>query len=117
MIGYRFATPDFDYPDFTWFVKTLPIEMELADGASLGRKRRLSGIFMRLVDTEALIVDETRLSFRDFGGDVLDEKIAPFTGIKRLRGRLGWDFDGAVIIGGDQSLKGGIISLALKVSI
>lgn len=115
--GLRFAVPDDDYPDLIWLVKTLPIEVELPDGASLGRKRRVVNVSMRLHNTSAMSMNEKPVAFQQFGENLLDQKVTPFTGVKQIRGLLGWDYDGSVVLGSDKSLKGTILGLSYAVSI
>lgn len=115
--GLKFAEPDADHPGFIWFVETLPIEIELPDGTMLGRKRRISRLSVRLHETSALIVKGNTISFQSFGDALLDKAVVPFTGVKNIRGLLGWDYDGSVVIGGNQSLKASVLSLSFGVSI
>lgn len=115
--GLRFAAPDDDYPDLIWLVKTLPIEVELQDGTTLGRKRRIVNVSARLHNTSALTLNNKIISFQNFGETLLDQKIAPFTGVKNIRGLLGWDFDGSVVLGSGISLKGTILGLSFAVSV
>lgn len=115
--GLRFAAADDDYPEFVWLVKTLPIEVELPDGASLGRKRRIVNVSMRLHNTSALSLNGNDLSFQQFGENLLDKMVTPFTGVRNIRGLLGWDYDGSIVIGSKQSLKGTILGLSYAVSI
>ncbi len=115
--GLRFAVPDDDYPNLIWLVKTLPIEVELPDGASLGRKRRVVNVSMRLHNTSALTMNGKVIPFQQFGENLLDQKVTPFTGVKHIRGLLGWNYDGSVVLGSDKSLKGTILGLSYAVSI
>lgn len=115
--GIRYAEPDADNPGLIWVCQTLPLEVGLPDGAMLGRKRRIVGISVRLHETSALVLNGNRVSFQKFGSTLLDENVTPFTGVKQIRGLLGWDHDGLVTIGGDQSLGGKVLGLSFKVSV
>lgn len=115
--GLRFAEPDADNPGLIWLVQTLPIERELKDGTMLGRKRRVSSLSVRLYETSALIVMGNTLSFQLFGDALLDKPVTPFTGVRNIRGILGWDYDGSVLIGGNQSLKASVLSLSISVGV
>ena len=104
-------------PGFIWAIKTLPFETQLPDGASMGRKRRVVSADVRVFETSDLVVNGTPIAFREFGLNVLDTPVAPFTGVKRVRGLLGWDYDGQVTIGSDISTKATILGLSYTVSI
>lgn len=117
-VGIKFpvAAPEI-HPTFRWLIRTLPFETQLQDGASMGRKRRVVNCDVRVFETSALNINGQEIAFREFGGGVLDEPIAPFTGVKRARGFLGWDYDGQVTMGSDVSTKATILGLAYSVSI
>jgi len=115
--GFKFAVPDPDYPDLIWLAKTLPIELQLPEGSTLGKKRRIVATSVRLHETSALQLNDNKISFQQYGGGLLDQQVVPFTGVKTIRGLLGWDYDGAVVLGSEQSLKGRVLGLSFKVSI
>tara|TARA_R110000744_G_scaffold326330_4_gene432092 strand:- start:6140 stop:8302 length:2163 start_codon:yes stop_codon:yes gene_type:complete len=115
--GLRFAPADDDYPDLVWVVKTLPVEVELPNGASLGRKRRIVNVSMRLHNTSAISMNGKEISFQQFGENLLDKKLSAFTGVKNIRGLLGWGFDGSIVLGSSRSLKATILGLSYGVSI
>lgn len=115
-LKYPEVLPDIA-PGFIWAIVTLPFETQLPDGASMGRKRRVVNADVRLHQTSALVVNGTEIAFREFGLNVLDTPIAPFTGIKRSRGFLGWDFEGQVIMGSSVSTKATVLGLSYSVSI
>lgn len=116
--GLRFpvAMPEI-HPTFTWLIRTLPFETQLQDGASMGRKRRVVNADIRVFRTSDLVVNGQQIPFRTFGENALDTPIAPFTGVKRSRGFLGWDYDGQVTIGSDISTQATVLGLAYSVSI
>lgn len=115
-LRYREPMPDIA-PGFIWLIRTLPFETQLQDGAAMGRKRRVVSCDVRLYQSTALTVNGTEIAFREFGVDALDTPIVPYTGVKRVRGFLGWDFDGQVTIGSDISTKATVLGLAYSVSI
>lgn len=117
VVGLKYAVPDPEYPELIWLIKTLPIEAELPDGAMVGRKRRIVNLSFRLNATTSLIINGNRIPFRQFGSNLLDQPIEPFTGVKTIKGLLGWDYDGQVILGSDQSLPATILALSFGVSI
>ena len=115
-LGWPEVLPD-EYPGLQWLVKTLPIEGQLPDGAMTGRKRRIVNLSVRLYGTTGLILNGNRVSFQQFGALVLDQPPREFTGIKHLRGLLGWDYEGAVVMGDNRATKATILGLAWAVSI
>ena len=117
VIGLKYPAPDDDYPNLTWLIKTLPIEMELASGSTVGKKRRIVNLSLRLHETSALQLNNNVISFKAFGSSLLDQSITSFTGTKNIRGLLGWDYDGSVVLGSNQSLPATILSLSFGVSI
>lgn len=104
-------------PGFIWGILTLPFEAQLQDGAAMGRKRRVVNVDVRVFETTALNVNGTEIAFREFGENVLDTPIPPYTGVRRARGFLGWDYDGQVLMGSDISTRATILGLSYSVSI
>lgn len=117
VVGLRFEEPDSEYPGFTWLIKTLPIEIALPNGSMVGRRRRIVNLAVRLRETTALQVNDNIISFQEFGSSLLDQAVTPFTGVKTIRGLLGWSFDGSVVLGGKQSLPATVLALNFGVSV
>lgn len=115
--GLKFAEPDEEFPGFIWLVKTLPLEIQLPNGSSFGKKRRVSRVALRLWETSALQINDSVLSFSSFGSNLLDQRINPYTGVREFRGLLGWDRDGSIVIGSKQSLPGAILGINFGVNI
>lgn len=115
--GLRFAAADKDYPDLVWVVKTLPIEIELQDGSSMGRKRRIVNVSVRLHNTTAIQLNGNVISLQQFGENLLDHSVTPFTGVKNVRGLLGRNYNGSVVLGSKKSLKATVLGLSYAVSI
>jgi len=115
--GIRFKAPHDDHPELIWIVKTLPVEIQLPEGATLGRKRRIVNISVRLRETSALTLNQSVIPFQSFGSGLLDQTIEPFTGVKHIRGLLGWDYEGCITIGSPTSLRGEILGLSYGVSV
>ena len=116
--GLRFKEPLPDIaPGLLWVVGTLPVEVQLQDGASAGRKRRIVDASIRLHETTALVINGNDIAFRQFGVDALDTPVVPFTGFKQVKGFLGWDHEGKLMMGSDVSTKATILGVAYNVSI
>lgn len=115
--GLRYGEPHPDHADLVWVAKTLPLEFDLPDGATFGRKRRVVNVTARLYETSALTVNGNRVAFRQHGANLLDAPVEPFTGIKDVRGFLGWDYEGMVVVGSDASLPATVLGLSFAVSI
>ena len=58
-----------------------------------------------------------RISFRNFGTNVLDSSVQEFTGLKTLHGILGYTYDGQITVGQDVPLKMTLLGLDYKVSV
>lgn len=115
-LKYPEVLPDIA-PGFIWAIRTLPFAVQLPDGASLGRKRRVVNADVEVFETTALTVNGTTIAFKEFGVDALDTPIEPYTGIKRARGFLGWDYNGYVLMGSDISTRATVLGLSYSVSI
>ena len=66
---------------YTPKVELLPVELSL-NGSIQGRVVSVSEITLRVVETEAITVNGTEIGFRQFGDNVLDQPVEPFTGDK-----------------------------------
>ncbi len=116
--GLKFAEVDStNFPGWIWLVQTMPVEVGLPDGAILGRRMRVVNKTVRVYETQALIIDNDRQAFRQFGSNLLDKPITPYTGLIDVRGCLGWDKEGLVNLGSDQSLGATILALSIAVSV
>ena len=90
--GYRFVAED------------LGIQVDLQDGTTVGRKRRVVEATLNLKDTVTVSVNGNRIVRRKFGSDLLDQPVEPMNGDQRKRGlRSGWDLEGTVAVG-DQNV-------------
>lgn len=116
-VGLRWPECDPDHPGLIWLLKTMPIEVGLPSGAMFGKRRRITEVTASLYETTALIINGSRLSFRQFGSELLDQPIAPFTGVRRERGLLGFDFEGTVVMGSDEPSRATVLGLSYGVQI
>lgn len=104
------------YPGLRWVVKPLPIEVTQRDGAMMGRKRRTVSASIRLQETNGLIINGNRITFQNFGSNLLDTPPPSFSGIKTVKGMLGWSVDGAPILGDNIATRATILALNYGVS-
>ena len=99
---------------YTWTVKDMPAVKELADGTRMDGKKRVIEQILQLKDTKDILVDGERPAFRTFGtgaASPLDAAIVPFTGRKRLEGRLGYDDEAQTTMTGEHPLPATVLSL------
>lgn len=65
-------------------------EVGTGTGTAQGQAQATHQISVRFLNTIGCKVNGENLSFRQFGDDVLDQPVPPFTGIKQITG-LGWE--------------------------
>ena len=102
--------------NFTPTIKTLPTEPNLSSGSLKGFKKRIFEVNAELFETQALSINAKEVSFRRFGASVLDDDVAEFTGIKSMRGMLGYSYDGQITITQNVPLKMTVLGVEYKVS-
>lgn len=98
-------------------VKDLPVEQLLENGSSLqGRKVNISEVSLRLSETTTIEVNDKTVIFQKFGlagiDSPLDAEPTRFTGVRRIKGFLGWTEDGQVTI--KQTIPGYMTVLSIK---
>lgn len=108
---------------FSHEVAALPPAVQTAQGGVQGGKVRPVAITLRLKDTAALHIDTGKglrqVSFKRFGGALLDAPPAAFTGDKTIRA-FGWKADGTVSlwrIEQDTPLPFTLLSVATELSV
>lgn len=87
-----------------WFqpsFKDLPVEFP-EQKSIIGRLLNVAQVVLRLYNTASIKVNGKSLSFKSFGGSILDVAPPQFTGIKRILGFRGWDYTGQVTITQDE---------------
>lgn len=105
------------YPGYRWLVETLPPDADLQDGTMFGRKRRIVWVAFRMQDTNGLMVNKSRIAMRRYGGNLLDRPNPRTTGIKTLRGLLGYDYEGLVSFGETAPTQATVLALSWAVSV
>jgi hypothetical protein len=102
--------------NFTPVIKTLPFEPKLPSGSLKSFKKRIFEVNAEVFETQAMTINGKEIPFRRLGGDILDEDVPEFTGLKTLHGILGYSYDGQITIGQNVPLKMNILGIDYKVS-
>ena len=102
--------------DFTVELKTLPVEPKLASGSLKGFKKRIFEINAEVFETQNITIDGKDISFSTFDVDVFGSAITEHTGLKTLRGVLGYSYEGQINIGQSKPLKMTLLTLDYKLS-
>lgn len=97
--------------------KTLPVEPRLESGSLRGFKKRILEVNAELFETQALTINGQQVAFRNFGEDVLDIAVQPYTGIKRAGPLLGFNTEGSITITQSVPLPMNVLALDYKVSV
>lgn len=105
-----------NYPGYRWLVETLPPEADLQDGTTFGRKRRIVEVAFRMHNTNGLMVNNSRVAMRRYGGQLLDRPNPRVTDIYRMKGFLGWDYEGKVSFGETEPTQSTVLALSWAVS-
>jgi len=101
----------------TMRVKLLPPEVSGGAGVVKGSAVSVNQVFVEVLDTIGLTIDGQKVAFRQFGEDVLDTPIEPFTGIKEVQS-YGWEISGGAIeIVHDDPLPCNVLAVVRKVSV
>jgi hypothetical protein len=75
--------------DYDTLVKTMPLNMDFANGPTLMRKKRIIRVMLDVYETLGLYVDGTLLPDRALGVGILNNTPTPYTGLKDVY-QMGW---------------------------
>ena len=75
--------------DYDTLVKTMPLNMDFANGPILMRKKRIIRVMLDVYETLGLYVDGTLLPDRALGVGILNSTPSPYTGLKDVY-QMGW---------------------------
>jgi hypothetical protein len=103
--------------NYTVQAKTMPTEPVLASGSVQGVKKRIVQVDAILNRTKDLTINGKQISFRNFGEDVLDTAIQPFTGVKTAHGILGYSATGQITLTQSVPLAMTVLGLEYKLSV
>jgi hypothetical protein len=102
--------------DFDIQIKTMPMNIDLADGPSLTRKKRITRVVLDLYQSLGVFVNGKRIPDRQFGTGILNNVPQPFTGIEEIY-LNGWDRLAQVTITQQDPLPFMILGLAIEVEV
>lgn len=96
-------------------VETLPSDILLKTGTTMGKKKRIVNATVRVVDTQGFYLQGIQMPFRQLP-DVLDIPIPLQSGDFELNGLLGWDDFGQIKITQKEPLSMKVLGLAYDLS-
>lgn len=100
---------------FNVLVRTLPADVLLPEGTTMGKKKRIPRITVRYSDTQGFYLQGILTPFRNLP-DILDRPIPLQTGEEDLDGLLGWDNFGQITIGQIEPLAMTVLGLGYDLS-
>jgi hypothetical protein len=103
--------------NYTVTARTMPAEPVLSSGSVQGFKKRIIQVDAIVNDTKDMTINGKQVSFRDFGEDVLDSSVQPFTGIKTMNGMLGYSGTGQITISQSVPLEMTVLGLEYRLSV
>lgn len=89
----------------------------MASGNIRGFKKRIMEINADVFQTQSMTINDNPIQFRQFGSNVLDTAIQPFTGVKKAGPLLGFDKEGIITVTQGEPLKFNLLNMEFKVSI
>ena len=114
-IGLPFPDIEGEEEGTNVLVQTLPADILLAEGTTMGKKKRVVSCTVRFVDTQGFYLQNNFVPFRNLPA-VLDRPIPLQTGEKELRGLLGWDNFGQIKITQKEPLAMTVLGLGYDLS-
>jgi hypothetical protein len=103
--------------DYTVTARTMPSEPILQSGSVQGFKKRIVQVDAIINETQDMTINGKQISFRNFGEDVLDKAVEPFTGIKTAHGLLGYSGTGQITISQSVPLEMTVLGLEYRLSV
>lgn len=102
---------------FSVSVKTMPLEPRLASGSVKGFKKRIVKVNAEVFQTQAMSINGQQVAFRQFGEDVLDSSVTPFTGVKTIGPLLGFVDEGTITVTQSVPLDMTVLALDYQLSV
>jgi hypothetical protein len=103
--------------NYTVTARTMPAEPVLSSGSVQGFKKRIIQVDAIVNSTKDMTINGKQISFRNFGEDVLDSPVEPFTGIKTVHGLLGYSGTGQITISQNVLLEMIVLGLEYRLSV
>ena len=103
--------------NYTVTARTMPAEPVLSSGSVQGFKKRIIQVDAIVNSTKDMTINGKQISFRNFGEDVLDSPVEPFTGIKTVHGLLGYSGTGQITISQNVPLEMIVLGLEYRLSV
>ena len=103
--------------NYTVTARTMPAEPVLSSGSVQGFKKRIIQVDAIVNSTKDMTINGKQVSFRNFGEDVLDSPVEPFTGIKTVHGLLGYSGTGQITISQNVPLEMIVLGLEYRLSV
>jgi hypothetical protein len=94
---------------------TMPVDLKLQTGTRIGFKKRIVEVNALVASTQHIKINTIEVPFRAFG-DILDEAVDEFTGIKTIHGLRGYTTEGKITVEQDIPLKMTLLGLEYKVA-
>lgn len=96
-------------------IESMPIESEGQMGVSVGRKKRINEITLKVNKTSHAILNKNKATIKRIGIDNLDTPTPEVTGNIQVKGVLGWDDIVRVSVGQQLPLPFELLGMAYKV--
>lgn len=96
-LGLSFPTVEGE-TDIEVLVRTLPADLLLPEGSTMGKKKRIVNVSCRIENTQVFLINGNLVPFRQFGSDLLDVPITPITDDVEIRGLRGYNRKGQIDI-------------------
>lgn len=97
-------------------IRTLPADLLLPEGSSMGKKKRVVNVSARFVDSQTFFINGNRVPSRKFGSSLLDVPIASTSGDIEIRGLRGYNRKGQIDISQQQPFAMSFLGLAYDIA-
>ncbi len=115
-IGFEFPIVDEDTGSHV-YIELMPIEVDLQDGSSVGKKKRVIEATVMLYNTSHVEVRKNKVSIRKLNIDKLDNPVPKRSENLTINGLLGWDDEITLSIGQTIPLPMQLLGVAYKVRV
>lgn len=117
--SYQFGLPfpqiEDEEPGVNVLVRTLPADILLPEGTTMGKKKRVSTCTVRVVDTQGFYLQNILVPFGD-SPPIIGTLIEPESGDFELKGLLGWNDFGQIDITQKEPLDMTVLGMGYSLS-